>query len=311
MIVAPVKIPDLTETVDKFEEAKKIILANLFNIPAELPEGTNHKSFEILTRYYPKIINKKILDRSPYPLDCKFISDLFFKFEAKVINESGDKLKAIEKAHGKDFLDNIFEEARGAKGVELTQKLSSLQAEIDCAYLLAPFGGILKKLTNVKGCDFVFQYDDEKWCIQIKRKNNEFHSLCLIADAISSELYIRDNNILRKFTQVSFDGEDIPDRLRSGIVDFIHSDLFVDMFKKSSVFRKDSFEFHENSFQFKNISIKVTGSEQWIECIFKLEDKQTNIEFKKNMINTSHTNAMARKIQFSIQTKKIYRLISL
>ena len=287
MIVAPVKIPELTESVNTFEEAKTIILENLFSIPAKLPEGTNHKSFEILTKYYPTIINRKILDRSPYPLDCKFIRNLFFKFEAKDINEFGKKLEAIENAHGKDFLENIFEEARGETGVELTQKLSSLQAEINCAYLLTPFG-TLKKLIDVKGCDFIFQNVDKKWCIQIKRKNNEFHNLCLIADAISSELYIRDNNILRKFTRVSFEGEDIPYRLRSGIIDFIHSDLFMDMLNKCSGYSKESIKYHEDSFQFKNILIKVMGYENWMEYIFKYKDKQTNINFLKKHDKFQH-----------------------
>jgi len=70
----------------------------------------------------------------------------------------------------------------------------------------------------------------KKWCIQVKRKNNEFHNLCLIADAVSSELYIRDNNILREFTRVRFDGEAITYHLRRDIVKFIHSDLFANTF---------------------------------------------------------------------------------
>lgn len=279
MIVAPVKIPELTDCVNNFEEAKTIILANLSTNTVELPEGTNHKTFDILKKYYPKIINKKILDKSLYPLDCKLIRDLFFKFNAKDINNFGEKLKAVEKAHGKEFLENIFEEARGEKGVGLTQKLSSLQAEINCAYQLASFG-TLEKSIDVKGCDFIFQYDGEKWCIQIKRKNNEFHNLDLIADAISSELYIKRNDNLRNFTRVRFDGEDMPDRMRSRIIEFIHNKIFRDMFIKCGVFSKDSFEDYENSLEFMDISIKVTGNDQWMGYLFEYNNKQTNIEFE-------------------------------
>ncbi len=283
MIVEPVTIPELSETVSSFEEAKNIILGHLSIKKTELPPGSDSDLYKVLTKYYSKIINDKILKESPYPIDCKLIRDLFFKFDAKNINEFGDKLKAIEKAHGKVLLCNIFEEARGQKGIELTQKLSSLQAEIYCAYLLASLG-TLKKLIDGNGCDFIFQYNGEKWCIQVKRKNNEFHNLCLIADAVSSELYIRDNNILREFTRVRFDGEAITYHLRRDIVKFIHSDLFANTFNECVKFSEGSFKFYEIEYLFNDISIKVIGNEQKTEFIFKHEDKQTNIEFKKTEV---------------------------
>lgn len=294
MIVKPVIIPKLSKTVSSFEEAKNIILENLSKKETELPQGADSDLYKVFKKYYSKIINKKILKKSPYPLDCKLIRDLFFKFEAKDINEFGDKLKAIEKAHGKDFLDNIFEEARGEKGVELTQKLSSLQAEINCAYLLAPFG-TLKKLIDVKGCDFIFQYDDERWCIQVKRKNDEYFNLCLIANAISSELFIENNNVIRKFNGVVFEGENIDKDFRKEIVTFFHSSTFIESLISCEKYSAENHEFYYHEIKCpiqsnygteSGMKVNICGNEKWVSFIFEFKDKKTKIEFKKsNRIN--------------------------
>lgn len=174
----------------------------------------------------------------------------------KQINKMGNSFKKIEEKFGEDFLYDTLQEIIGQTGIEFIKRFNALQSEIYFALLLNKFPGkcSLKKMKynkkhSNKKVDILFRYNKDEWYIEVKRVFDEDCNLFWIEEVLYGSLFLKRNEILREFNNVSLKGERIDDYFRNKIIEFIHNETLTISLQNVKICKEKSFE---------DISLKMT-----------------------------------------------------
>lgn len=179
------------------------------------------EAFNYIRKYYKPIV-KDVIRKDKYPLDCFLFREIYQM--DKRINDRGDSLKKIKEKFGEEFLYKLRNELKGEKGIEFSEKLYSLQTELDCALLLSKITGDISIKKIKKFADLLLKYNNDKWYIQVKKSFDEI-DIFLIVETLRGSLFLKKNKILRNYNKVHIEWEHIDKLFRNKIIDFIHNDL--------------------------------------------------------------------------------------